>query len=818
MTRRRSLAALAFAVGAGLIATTIAGTAAAAGDRDAAHSSSVWLSHQLRPDGTLENPLGGDLPDHGLMLDLVFAMHASGDGALAEPIMKFLDDQGHATDYFTWDGLAPGQGFDQIIVGGAVAKTLLAAQISGRDPRAFDGHDMVAETKAAIRRSGVDAGRVSDYSKNPEWADMVNNNANMFGQSLAVIGLAVAGENDQPAIDKMVTQQCSEGYFRIFFGYVQGPEGLKVSSCDEGKADGSSSPDGDATGLALSAMLAAKRAGATGLDEPIARTVTWLKNNQSAGGGWGGGVGTEAPNTNSTGLIVQALADAGGAGPEVARGVEFLKSAQAGASDAGTALAGQIGAIAYNPASYQAARTGGISGIDTWIRASAQASLGLSQIGLYALAKGDVPEPTPTTTTASSTPTTTTAAQGTTTTPPPVHTKTTTVQAPAPTTKPKAVVRQPAPAPKTVQPAATTSAAKLGAYLADKLVRGDHVEVTENDRTYVDYDATADLVLALHALGEQQEAAKKASEFLLTPDAINAYAHGAGQETGDAAYAEPLAKLVVLAQFQKSDDLANRLRADLAALRGADGLFTDTGSFADSEDSVRRHTWAVLATVADPGQAIEALAARQCEDGTFPERMDDADCEDGDLASTAAAVTALNSRPFTEDAPVAQAPAEWSKERAAAFVKAISLLGTKPNGKGMVDDDGGAPSIALSASVAGARQAAGLDVSGTAKTIGGMVLADGGLPRVSGGDGTTDFGTSLVAAQGIAGRSWISADGSPLSPVVRLPLADAKPVPALVAQNAPWHPPLWSYFALGGAMVLAGLVLLLRRRLSQGVQ
>ncbi|SFR25638.1 hypothetical protein SAMN04488564_1093 [Lentzea waywayandensis] len=808
MTGRRSLAALAFVVSAGLIAMTIAGTAAAAGDREAAHSSSVWLSHQLRPDGTLENPLGGELPDHGLMLDLVFALHASGDGALAEPIMKFLDDQGHATDYFTWDGLAPGQGFDQIIVGGAAAKTLLAAQISGRDPRDFDGHDMVAETKATIRRSGVDVGRVSDYSKNPEWSDMVNNNANMFGQSLAVIGLAVAGENDQPAIDKMVTQQCSEGYFRIFFGYVQTPDGLKVSSCDEGKADGSSSPDGDATGLALSAMLAAKRAGAAGLDEPIARTVTWLKNNQTDGGGWGGGVGTEAPNTNSTGLIVQALADAGGAGPEVGRGTEFLKSAQAVESDAGTALAGHIGAIAYNPAAYQAARTGGIAGIDTWIRASAQASLGLSQIGFYALAKGEGPEPTPTTTT---------AAQGTTTAPPPT-TATVTVQTPAPTTKPKAAVRQPAPAPKTVQAASKSSAAKLGAYLANKLVRGDHVEVTENDRTYVDYDATADLVLALHALGEQPEAVKKATEFLLTPDAINAYAHGAGQETGEAAYAEPLAKLVTLAEFQKSSDLANRLRAELAGLRGADGLFTDTGSFADSEDSVGRHTWAVLATVADPGQAIEALAARQCADGTFPEHMDEKDCESGDLASTAAAVTALNSRPFTDDAPVAQIPAEWSKERAAAFVKAISLLSTKPNGKGMVDDDGGAPSIALSASLAGARQAAGLDATGTSRTIGGMVLADGGLPRVPGGDSATDFGTSLVAAQGIAGRSWVNADGSPLSPVVRLPLTETKPVPVTAAQNAPWHPPLWSYFALGGAMVLAGLVLLLRRRLTQGVQ
>ncbi|MEV6235512.1 hypothetical protein [Lentzea sp. NPDC051838] len=783
MNRRRSSAVLALVAGAGLVAALAGGAAAA--EHQSAHASSVWLSRQLRPDGTLENPLGG-LPDHGLMIDVIFALHASGDGALAKPVVDFLDDQGHATDYYTWDGLAPGQGYDQIIVGGAVAKTLLAAQVAGRDPRDFDGHDLVAEVKGAIRRSGVDAGRVSDYSKNPEWSDMVPNNANMFGQALAVIGLAVAGENDQLAIDKMVTQQCSEGYFRAFFGQVEGPDGPRVSSCDEGKAAGASSPDGDTSGLALSAMLAARKAGAPGLDATIAKTVAWLKANQTAGGGWGGGVGTEAPNTNSTGLITQALADAGGAGTEVARGAAFLKSAQAKESDAGNALASHLGAIAYNPAAYEAARTGGIAGIDTWIRASAQASLGLSQVGFYALAKGTVPEPI------------------TTTTHPTTRTETPTVKAPAQ----KPVVRQPVPAPQKVQPGPKTPAARLGAYLAGKLVRGDHVEVTENDKTYVDYDATADLVLALRALEEQPDAVKKASEFLLTTDSVNAYAHGAGQETGAAAYAEPLAKLVIIAQFQKSGR-ADELRADLVELRGADGLFADTGTYADSEDTVRRHTWAVLATVGDPGQAIEALAVRQCRDGLFPERMDATGCETGDLAATAAAVTALNSKPFTEDAPTGRTPADWSDKRATAFVKAITLLSTKPNGKGVVEDEGGAPSIAVSASLAGARQAAGLDASGTAKTLGSLLQDDGGL---------TDFGTSLAAAQGIAGRSWVSADGSPVSPVVRLPLTDAEPVPAPVAQAAAWRPPLWSYFTLGGALLLAGLVLLVRRRFLQGVK
>lgn len=399
--RRGYLAATAFAVSVGVVAALLTGTAAAANDSGAAKANSRWLATKLKPDGTLENPNGGTLPDHGLMLDVLFALYASGDGAKAGPIMKFLDAEGHASDYFTWEKFVPAPGFDQVVVGGSLAKTLVAAQVAGRDARNFDGHDLVAETHAAIMRTGPDKGRVSDYSKDPERTGAVNNDANSFGQALGVIGLAAAGENDRIAIDRLLTQRCSEGYFRLIFGYIPTketgdhvtPGGHKLSTCDEGKPLGLSPTDGDATGLGLSALLAARKAGATGLDDPIAKTVSWLKANQDPGGGWGGGVSTEAPNTNSTGVIVQALADAGGADTAVDKGVRYLKSAQANAADSGTKLAGELGAIAYDPASYEAARASGIGGLDTWIRASAQASLGLSQIGFYALAKGDIRPP-----------------------------------------------------------------------------------------------------------------------------------------------------------------------------------------------------------------------------------------------------------------------------------------------------------------------------------------------------------------------------------------------------------------------------------------
>ncbi|WP_037313495.1 hypothetical protein [Amycolatopsis orientalis] len=819
--RRGSLAALSFAVSAGVVAALLTGTATAASDRDAAQANSRWLASKLKPDGTLDDPNGGVLPDHGLMLDVLFAMYASGEGARAEPIMKFLDDQGHATDYFTWDGLVPGAGYDAVIVGGAVAKTLVAAQVSGRDPRNFDGHDMIAETHGAIMRQGPDKGRISDYSKNPDLAGSVSNNANMFGQALGVIGLAAAGENERLAIDKLLTQQCSEGYFRIFFSDVKTtetgdhvrPGGYKVATCDEGKATDQSAPDGDATGLSLSALLAARKAGATGLDAPIAKTVSWLTAHQSADGGWGGGVGTEAPNTNSTGLIVQALADAGGAEAAVDRGMRFLKSAQAtAAADSGTRLADDVGAIAYSPAAYQAARTGGISGLDTWIRAGAQGSLGLAQTGFYALAKRAGPPPNPGTSTVTVTPPAAKPATG-----------------PAPkagAAKPKrtgqrgtTVLRTP---PVTaVPPAGTgtaTPSARLGAYLANRLVGGDHVEVIEDGKTYVDYDATAEVVLALRALDEQPDSVARASRFLLTPEAVRAYAHGAPYEQGGASYAGPLAKLVLVAEFAKASDVAVQLRADLVARRGPDGRFTDTGSFADADETVERHAWALLATAADPGAAVELLLGAQCADGTFPKHLDTPECGSGDLGATAAAVTALAARPFTDAAPATKRPDGWSERRVSAFTAAVGALGVRPTGEGMVAGEAGVPDVALSAAVAAARQVAGLDASRTARALGGLVQADGGFAK--GSDGSTDFPTSLAAAQGVAGRSWLTAAESPLSPALRLPLSEVATADAAHAMSgsqtpAPGPPSwlTWGLAGLAGALLLAviTLIFLLRR-------
>ncbi|MFB9839642.1 hypothetical protein, partial [Actinoallomurus acaciae] len=708
---------------AGIVAATVMfGSIAARSDtgEDGARSNATWLSHRLASDGTLQNPNGGALPDHGLMIDTLFAMHAAGEGELADPIVRYFDDDKHATDYYTWDGLAPGMGYDKVIVAGATAKVLVAAEVAGRNPRDFGGHDMVAETEGTIMTSGPDKGRASDYSKDPALADLVYNNSNMFGQALAVIGLAGVGRNNQPALDRLLTQQCSEGYFRIFFGYIPTtetgdevtPDGQKLSTCDEGKAYDQSAPDGDATAMSLSALLAARRAGATGLDGPIGKAVNWLKSVQDPGGGWGGGVSTEAPNTNSTGLIVQALTDAGGADDAVRRGVAYLSSAQVTAgADGGDPLSDQIGAIAYTPEDYQSAKSTGITGMDTWVRAGAQAALGLARIGFYDLTQGKslpapgggsttspTPTPNPTRTSrpkpkprgsgnqAAPEPRPKPRPRGSTTSPRPTSSAT-----PTPTTTPQAQTTGPSPA------------ERLGAYLAGRLVNGDHVEVTEGGQTYVDYDATVDLILALHALGRQPAAAAKASLFMLEPQSIREYAYDAAYEKS-AAYAEPLAKLEIIARFLQTSPsapgdiatIAGRLREGLLALKTPAGHFVDRGAHVDSDNLVTKQAWVVLALTASgvPGDTmpLNVLLNSQCSDGSFPLNLAAAGCATGDLASTAAAVQALSGRSLT-------GAAGWTDRRVTALRKAAALLTARTPGDGLLRTSG-AVDLPLSARVA----------------------------------------------------------------------------------------------------------------------
>lgn len=788
-----------------LLATTLAfgipdASAASNTDRQAASSNSSWLASKLT-DGAFANPLNPELPDYGLMLDAVFAMYASADGTLAAPIIARLDDKKEGRSYFTYYGFGKGQdwiqneGLDDRVAG-AAAKVLVGAEASGRDPHAFGGYDMVAETlKTIIRAQDVapggrfadgtsinaggfsigasEVGRITDYGPTTSY-----NNSNTFGQALAVIGLAGAKANDQSAIDKLIWQQCSAGYYRIFYSYDTTTNALQT--CDEGIATGFSSPDRDSTAMGLSALLAARKAGATGLQPSIDKAVAWLETEQQSDGGWGGGVGTEATNTNSTGLIAQALADAGASTDAITRGAGFIRSAQAIATDSSDALKDDIGAIAYVPGDYEQAKTDGIGSLDTWIRASAQASLGLSRQSFWNLVTNSVVSPTP-----SATPTPSTT---------PTATATSSAAAPATSAAPKTAVKKAAPAKSTTAtPQSTAPAFRLASYFAGQLVAGTHIEVTGSGKTYTDYDATADVVLALRALGEQPLVMQQASHFLLTSAAVNAYVHGAPYEQGQATYGEAAAKVLLIGQLLQSDGLTSSdendtitaLATTLGSLVDSSGKVVDAGSYADTTDSVQRQALVALALSTDPVHSqrqlvLDRLASHQCSDGLFPHVLATASCATGEASATGWALTALNTVP-------AGTTSALPSDRRDRLVAALMVLQAS-SADGLVQGVAGVDLAATSAVVMGS-QAAGLDGSSVARGVSAGMSDDGGLAVP--GSKTADLARSLSGAFAIAGRGWVLL---PSSPVVRAallvgPLAStatsASPTPQTVQPPAP---------------------------------
>lgn len=809
----------ALAVTGGSLALPAAAATAAtafASDAAAAAAGSHWLAGRL--EGGLLPGFNG--PDYGLSIDAVFAMYASGNGSTADPIVDQLaQTQSQAVKKFItlypWGSDAAEGANDRL--GGSVAKALVAAEVSGRDPRAFGGYDLVKEMEDDLTPSGPQEGRVRDHGPNTS-----SDNSNTFGQALAVIGLAGVSSTGPAKIDQLLSQQCQDGYFRIFFGATS-------ASCQLGIASGESVPDGDSTGIALSAMLAARRAGASGLDDPIGRAVAWLVQHQQPGGGWSGGASTDAPNTNSTGLVVQALADAGADAQVIAGGAAYLRSAQADPTDAATAMKDDIGAIGYQPADLVTARTDGITTLDTWIRAGTQASLGLSRTSFWRLVTHDTPPPAVGTTPppVPAAPPVPRPAPSLTAVPPaaPSLTAVATAAPPAPpviplvptpprgvaTPTPPRVAAKPCPrapkpttstSPGVVVPAGSaTPAGRTGHFLAASLVAGDHVEVTKGATRYVDYDATADTILALRALGEQPETVARASAFLLRPASVAAYAHGAPYEKTSASYAAPLAKLAVIADlWQRGGTAPAGVPAQIASLvrsletlQGSDGTFEDTGTYADRTDTTQRQAWATMAlTALGAGSAAdrgaEALVRRQCTDGGFATSMVTLRCTTGDPGATGWAAQALDAvrapSGTSATAPASIDPASidsaptvagvgpatgWPSVRTASVQRAAARLYDLPTATGLVTGKTGSTDLGLTAVVAAGRRAVGLDTSDTTRTLGGMLRPDGGfaLPAAP-KNAASDLPLTLAAADGLAGRSWTASAASPLGTGVRV--------------------------------------------------
>jgi hypothetical protein len=286
---------------------------------------------------------GGTLyPDYGVTADAVLALDAAGAGQTeAAAATRWLAD--NVVNY-------TGFGDPTEISAGSVAKLLNVAAAQGIDPTAFGGYDLVGTLRSLEQPSGQfrDTSKYGDYS-------------NLFGQSLAVMGLERTGSNPSAtSVSFLTAQQCTDGGFRLYFG---------VEPC---------ASDPDATAMAVQALIAVNGAS----DPNAAKGLDYLTGRQQSNGGVGGGGPTSGVNANSTGLAGQAFL-AGGRTAQARLANRFLANLQYDCAFP-TALRG---GVAYDAAAFaaQKAAGAGAKAADQDRRSTTQAILSLSGTPLYAV-------------------------------------------------------------------------------------------------------------------------------------------------------------------------------------------------------------------------------------------------------------------------------------------------------------------------------------------------------------------------------------------------------------------------------------------------
>ena len=292
----------------------------------------AWIAREAA-DGSVAGPT--KRADWGLTVDALFALYATGVGQSAAKRMT-AKIESHAGAY-----LGPDLYLEKDVrLAGSAAALLNVAVVTDRDPTSFghgryagagNAYDMRAEVLELIAPPRAkQAGRLRDHGTGSD-------STNTFSQALAVIGLARSGGGHEPALGFLRSQQCRGGYFRMFYN--------DAKSCNA--ANGR--PDIDGTAIATQAMLAARAAGSSGLDGAIARASAWLRRIQRPDGSFGGVGSSEPPNANTTGLAAQTL-HATDATAAYLKAREWVAGLQVTPSRAaGTAIARDVGAFAYDP-------------------------------------------------------------------------------------------------------------------------------------------------------------------------------------------------------------------------------------------------------------------------------------------------------------------------------------------------------------------------------------------------------------------------------------------------------------------------------------
>lgn len=375
--------------------------ATAPGNPIAATAAGTWLRSQLDSTGAMPGFAPGS-PDVGLTIDTYWAMKAAG-APKAQLAKTWAAISSHAQAY------AGPQVYSGVtyITAGASAKVLFAAATAGVSPILTQpsGYklNILNQTLALVnQKPGPEHGRLQDPAADGP------DSSNIFSQSLAVLGFVGVHEEKttkravvQDAVNFLLTQQCSAGYFRMFYN-----DNL---SCNAARPEGNAQPDNDGTSMGLQALMAAKAAGLAVPESAITHGTAYLVSAQKANGSFGGGVSTEAPNSNSTGLAAATL-QAAGQTHAAAKAGAWMTTVQAMLPRIkGTPLAADAGAIAYDQPTFAAALKSGIgSTVGVWQRATPQAIFAFARVPFIDLVGTTIttkPTPTPTPTKSSPRPT-----------------------------------------------------------------------------------------------------------------------------------------------------------------------------------------------------------------------------------------------------------------------------------------------------------------------------------------------------------------------------------------------------------------------------
>lgn len=286
--------------------TSGAASEAPAAPEDVAAAALAWLSATERTGGLFVTEFdGAAYPDQGLTLDVLVAAIAGGDAALETQLSDAFTAE--VLDAYAGDGRATGYA-------GSTAKGAVVLGAAG--------HPLAPALDERLATYLGTSGRISDLG-----ADDYSSTVSQAWGVLALArpaALATDGgaERSARAAAYLAGQQCDDGAF---------PAVLDGDACVG---------DVDSTAFSLSALSGYARPGATDLDSQVTEAAAaWLASAATevdGGRAWVTGEPAVA-NTNSAGVALAALADAGSADPVIDDARAWL-AAQTVAVDGGTAV------------------------------------------------------------------------------------------------------------------------------------------------------------------------------------------------------------------------------------------------------------------------------------------------------------------------------------------------------------------------------------------------------------------------------------------------------------------------------------------------